>query len=197
MNPAYVIQPTVIYIVGPSSTGKTTLSRALVQRLGIKAPAYITEVARQVMKAKGFSRENVGALEMQMAIMAAQLEREKEARRSCSRIIISDRSAIDALVYAIVTASDEYDAKTRRETLMASLDFQAVLGWYKRAHFVLLAPVSGWLVDDGVRSMDNQLACLEVFRQTMDMLGIRYKEIGEEQRDLEERITSVRNLVNV
>ncbi|TFY59054.1 hypothetical protein EVG20_g7929 [Dentipellis fragilis] len=51
-----------IYIVGPSSTGKTTLCTALATHLGLPSALHITEVARTVMRSTSFTRADVGTL---------------------------------------------------------------------------------------------------------------------------------------
>lgn len=99
-----------IFIIGPSSTGKTTLCTALANELALKPECWITETARHVMRTHGFTRDDVGKLEMQSAITHAQLENEEKGRAYAQamepthRIILSDRSAIDAVVYAVLTS---------------------------------------------------------------------------------------------
>ena len=190
---------TAIYIVGPSSTGKTTLCSALYKTLALEAPSYITEVARNVMRSKGFTREHVGKLEMQEAIMEAQLVAENEGighRASRNQMLLSDRSAIDAIVYAILTSRNQEEADRRREILVASPQFQHALSRYRQSIFVLLTPVPEWLVDDGVRSLDNGQHCLTVFRQVLSELEIQYEEIGENMRRLSDRVEFVMRAAN-
>jgi nicotinamide riboside kinase len=146
---------TAIYVVGPSSTGKTTLCHALAEKLGLKAPAYITEVARTVMREIGCTRKDIGKLAMQTAIMKAQLQREDEGRSQ--QVLLSDRSAIDPIVYAILTSTTEDEAKQRRESLTNLPQFQLALSRYRRSTFLLLTPVPEWVLDDGIRSLDNQV----------------------------------------
>lgn len=90
---------TAIYIVGPSSAGKTTLCNALAASLNLPQKVCISEVARTVMRERGFTRNDVGKLEMQKAIMEAQLKEDRLARRHaieaqgvCRGIVLSDRS---------------------------------------------------------------------------------------------------------
>ena len=192
---------TAIYIVGPSSTGKTTLCSALYKALALDAPSYITEVARKVMRSKGFTREHVGKLEMQEAIMEAQLRAENEGRayvaqRDQSQVLLSDRSAIDAIVYAILTSKNKEDADDRQDTLIGSPQFQLALSQYRQAIFVLLTPVPEWFVDDGVRSLDDGQHCLTIFRQVLSELGIKYKEIGQNTRKLSDRVEFVTRAAN-
>lgn len=53
-----------LYLVGPSSTGKSTLFRAVMEDMGLDPGQCITEVARTVMKNTGFSRETVGYVDL-------------------------------------------------------------------------------------------------------------------------------------
>jgi nicotinamide riboside kinase len=192
---------TAIYIIGPSSTGKTTLCSALSKALALEAPSYITEVARKVMRSKGFTREHVGELEMQEAIMGAQLDAEMEGRvyvaqRAESQTLLSDRSAVDAIAYAILTSKNKEEAEYKRRILVGSPQFQLALSSYRQAIFILLTPVLEWLVDDGVRSMDDGHRCLVVFRQVLSELEIKYEEIGADMKDLSDRVEFVKRAAN-
>ena len=195
---------TAIYVVGPSSSGKTTLCDALAKQLGLPDDVYLTEVARTVMREQGFSRADVHKLEMQQAIVDAHVARDTRAREAALRtvqlgtsrpavprstLILCDRSAIDALVYAKLTSAND-------QALLASASFQTALASYRRAPhstFVLLRPIAEWMHDDGIRSIaEDRERCLEVFRDVLDELGIRYFEIGGSCRMLEERVAFVR-----
>ncbi|KAF7439750.1 hypothetical protein PC9H_000086 [Pleurotus ostreatus] len=180
---------TSIYIVGPSSTGKTTLCRALAEKLGLNSDAIVGEVAREVMRRTGFTRNDVGRLEMQRAIMEAHLL--EEEKKSGARIQLCDRSAIDPIVYALLTAIDEHDAKEKYERLTDSEAFQRALMRYRNAIFVLLAPVQEWLVDDGVRNTENQLEYFGLFKKTLAELDISFHEIGKEMMGLGDRVDRV------
>ncbi|KAL4258027.1 P-loop containing nucleoside triphosphate hydrolase [Pleurotus pulmonarius] len=180
---------TSIYIVGPSSTGKTTLCRALAEKLGLNGDAIVGEVAREVMRRTGFTRNDVGRLEMQRAIMEAHLL-EEEKGLGCS-VQLCDRSAIDPIVYALLTAIDEHDAKEKYERLADSEAFQRALVRYRSAIFVLLGPVQEWLVDDGVRNTENQLEYFGLFKKTLAELDISFYEIGEETMGLGDRVDRV------
>lgn len=166
------MSPVQVYVIGPSSTGKTTLCNALAKSVGLSTRCYITEVARQVMQSKGYTRADVGTMEMQQAIMLAQLEKEADAF-ACARwgnsegLILSDRSGIDPIVYAA---------------------FQMALRRYKEAIFLLLNPVEEWLVDDGVRSLDHHERCIKVFHQVLDKFGLKYQEMGAETKKIEDRV---------
>ncbi|KAJ7022447.1 AAA domain-containing protein [Mycena alexandri] len=178
-----------VYVVGPSSTGKTTLCNALAQRLNLKGPQFVTEVARRVIKALGLGREDIGLLDMQKAIMLAHLERERE--NEGSSIQLCDRSAIDPIVYAIFTAANPADAESRKQVLLDLPEFQQALPRYRESLFVLLAPVKEWMVDDGFRHVGDESEILTIFRSTLSELGIQYREIGTEIRFLPERTAFV------
>ena len=190
---------TEVYIIGPSSTGKTTLCNALAQSLTLRSWCYITETARQIMKRRGFTREDVGKIEMQSAIMLAQQEREEEVRErakgSGETMILSDRSGVDPVVYAVLTATDEHQARQKKNVLVEHPTFQSALKRYRKARFLLLKPVPEWLVDDGVRSLEQHARSFYVFRALLAELGIPYREIGEEMKDLSERVDCVKRWI--
>jgi nicotinamide riboside kinase len=137
---------------------------------------------------------------MQRTIQVTQLERELEARsaarRSAVPMILSDRSAIDPLAYAVVTAANEEDARQRKRILINTPGFQTALQYYKEGVFVLFKPVSEWLVDDGVRSMDDRGQNLDVFRGILRELGIPFIELGEEIKDLQSRVAFVKGFLD-
>ena len=51
-----------LFLVGPSSTGKSTLFHAIVKQMGLDPGQSITEVARTVMRNTSFSRKTVGCV---------------------------------------------------------------------------------------------------------------------------------------
>ena len=137
-------------------------------------------------------------IEMQRTIMKAQLEQEQAARSvadSCAiRMVLSDRSAIDPISYAVQTAANEEDGRERMGVLVDTPEFQTALRQYREGTFVLFNPVQEWLVDDGVRSMDSQ-GQTAVFRGILKELEIPYVELGEEIKDLQARVAFVKALI--
>ena len=99
-----------IFIVGPSSCGKTTLCNALADDLQLKPELYIQEMARVVMAGQGFTRDDIHTYAMQNAIMNAQLRAEKEAVRhqdaKLGVLFLSDRSAVDPVIYAATCGTE-------------------------------------------------------------------------------------------
>ena len=206
---------TSIYVVGPSSTGKTTLCEALFKHFIAESqsqssrnngrsvlPHTISEVARKVMRERQFTRDDVGTLEMQQAILEAQVKAERDALAflaSCDptteieKVLLSDRCTIDALVYTRKFVSeDAYKA------LCETSEFQEALRRYRgeRARgddsthglFILTLPVAEWLIDDGIRNMDEPEAVLEAFRYVLNDLEIPFVELGSEIMELGRRV---------
>ncbi|KZV92821.1 hypothetical protein EXIGLDRAFT_718005 [Exidia glandulosa HHB12029] len=180
---------TSIYVVGPSSSGKTTLCKALAERLQLPPERFVQEVARNVMKATGFSRSTITNLEMQRTILVAQVQAEREALAAPSDapILLCDRSAVDALVYAALGFANGVQ---RQDELIAMPEFKSTLARYRSSLFVLLVPVQAWLVDDGVRQLDRP-ECLDTFRATLRRFDIEVKELGPDCLDLERRVDAV------
>ena len=56
---------------------------------------------------------------------------------------------------------------------------------------VVLNPVEEWREDDGVRSLEDPWAYNTTLFQTLQDLQVQYIEIGEETKDLKERVEHV------
>ncbi|KAF9261345.1 hypothetical protein L218DRAFT_931140 [Marasmius fiardii PR-910] len=192
-----------IYLVGPSSTGKTTLCKAIASHLSLPASIHLSEVARDVIRAGGWTRKDIGLLEMQQRILDAHAEKERQIiektaedgeKRGGGIQLLSDRSAIDPIVYAILT-SNSAEAETDSDALLHSPSFQAVLPMYLSplSEFYLLEPVEEWLKDDGFRHVGDQVESFEIFERLFRDLGIPYQVIPKEMADLDERIRFVLN----
>jgi nicotinamide riboside kinase len=174
-----------VFLVGASSTGKTTLCRALAQETSMH---LVVEIARTVMKEKGFTRNDVATFAMQEAIFDAQVTTQKAALEK-HRSIIADRSAIDPIVYAVLNSSSPEDSQFRLSTLMAKIsNDHKVLEQYRRSLFVLLLPVPAFVHDDGIRSLDMASEVTEKFREILRILRIPFKEIGQETIRLGSRV---------
>ncbi len=135
---------------------------------------------------------------MQRDIMLAHIQSERLAREESSGLILCDRSAIDAVVYAILTASDEQSAIGRRDQLIQMDEFQQILPLYRQSLFFLLEPVEEWIVDDGVRYelRDSKIwECFETFQATLRYLGIEYRLISKENKLISDRVAIVTKLV--
>ncbi|OSX61367.1 hypothetical protein POSPLADRAFT_1046788 [Postia placenta MAD-698-R-SB12] len=183
-----------VFILGPSSSGKTTLCNALVEDLGLDRSRYVTEVARNVMKTHGFTRHDTDTFEMQHTIMMAQLRAEEAVLKRYSENIdfpldiLSDRSAIDPAVYA--GTSTAAGAAERQKRLLNDPAFRAVLPLYQKSTFV-----QDWFEDDGVRSLEDPRVYNTHLFAVMEELGIPFVCIGEERKDIRDRVDFVRELL--
>jgi len=190
-----------VFVLGPSSSGKTTLCDALVRYLDLNRARYVTEVARIVMREHGFSRKDVDTYEMQYAIMTAQLKAEEKALAHSAGtpeddggvVLLSDRSAIDPIVYASTSKSPA--AEDMRRRLMRDREFQDILPLYRKSLFIVLQPVKEWIKDDGVRSLENPWNYNKHLFATLEELNIPYVTIGADLKDLDSRVAFVATLV--
>jgi hypothetical protein len=107
--------------------------------------------------------------------------------------LIIDGTAVDALVYC-----REYVSEDAYKNLCKTLEFQEALwrcGGAKidgnngaRVLFILALPVAEWLIDDGVRNMDEPEAVLEEFRYVLNEWEIPFVELGRDLMELGRRI---------
>lgn len=188
-----------VYIIGPQSTGKTTLVNALVRKLAGDIPV-IKEVARHVLRDKNYSREDVDSSDperrfsLQRDIFAAQIEMENRCLGSEKNIyFLSDRSAIDPIVYLA-----HYSGTEDRSKITSTQDWREVRRRYAdtaKSSIILLLPVIEFLVDDDIRyvakSSEDWHALATSFQEFMKDAKIPYVEIGEECLKIEERVTLI------
>lgn len=186
-----------VYIVGPQSTGKTTLVKALVQRLSGDV-AVIYEIARHVMKEKGYSRIDVDSADMerrfslQNDIFQAQVRKEQSLIES-GIDFVSDRSAIDPLVYLM-----HYSGTEMLERITSTAEWRNVRERYgdaKVSLVFLLMPVEDFLIDDDVRymakSLDDWHSLASSFQRFLREQQISGVELGVECRDIDDRVERV------
>ncbi|RKK10808.1 hypothetical protein BFJ66_g16462 [Fusarium oxysporum f. sp. cepae] len=191
-----------IYIIGPQSTGKTTLVKKLQSELdywpadtSIETPQIISEVARSVLAKHKFSAEDITSstsrcLALQKLILGAQASAEKEALRNSSWFI-SDRSGFDPLVYAKRYVST--DAVVEMQLEPTWMEVKA-----RMANSLIVVCEAGtpWLVDDGVRLMPgSEDEWMQVFRDFCGLLndvGFEYSVVPRTMLDLEKRAEFIR-----
>lgn len=148
------------------------------------------------MKEKGYSRDTISSLQMQEDIMEAHFLLEEESI-AAHPVRVCDRTAIDPIVYAVLTSNDEEEAKRKQDHLTHSANFQKALQRYRESIVILLKPVAEWLIDDGVRSTENQDKCLEIYRQLLAEMDVSYYEFGRELMFLPERVGTVMGLARL
>ncbi len=123
--------------------------------------------------------------------MDAYFHREQELDELEEPIRLFDRSAMDAIVYALLTSKTQEEADARKAFLTSSNNFQKVIDKYRSTDtiVILLAPVTEWLVDDGIRSLESQADCFAMFKELLKSLGVNYHEFGCDMKFLHERVT--------
>ncbi|KAG5661345.1 hypothetical protein KAF25_005467 [Fusarium avenaceum] len=186
-----------IYVIGPQSTGKTTLVNKLRDDLrhwladaAIEPPQIVTEVARTVLTKHKYTANDITSstdrcLELQKLILEAQAAAEKEALLHSSWFI-SDRSGFDPLVYAREYVSPEAVVEMRR--LPAWIEVKTRM---ENSLIVVCEAGTPWLMYDGVRLMpDNEDAWMKLSRDFCDLLdetGFSYCVVPRTMLDLSER----------
>ncbi|KAL4724602.1 hypothetical protein ACLX1H_008044 [Fusarium chlamydosporum] len=166
-----------IYIIGPQSTGKTTIIKKLQSELdhwpadpSVGDPHIISEVARSVLTKHNFSAEDITSspnrcIALQKLILEAQASAENEALQSSSWFI-SDRSGFDPLVYAKRYVSADAVASMQMELAWAQVKV-------RMANSIIVVCEAGtpWLTDDGVRLMPaSDKEWMEVFQDFCGLL---------------------------
>ncbi|KAL6922966.1 hypothetical protein FSHL1_000238 [Fusarium sambucinum] len=187
-----------IYIIGPQSTGKTTLVHKLQDDLQHwpepKKPHVISEVARTVLTKHNYSAHDIQTsptrcLELQQLILEAQAVAERDALET-SRWFISDRSGLDPLVYA-----------KRYVSLEGMQELQQLPVWAeikeRMEHSLIVVCEAGtpWLTDDGVRLMpdsnDEWMAVSHDFCTLLDQLDLKYSILPKTMLDLSRRASFI------
>ena len=191
-----------IYVIGPQSTGKTSLVKQLRSQLGtwlantsIDQPQIISEVARTVLSKHKLTAEDVTASEkrcrtLQRLILEAQAQAEKEGLMKSSWLI-SDRSGVDPLVYAKRFASTKAAAELQRHDAWIELR-----GRMADSLIVVCESGTPWLTDDRVRLMpESEEAWKQLFDDFCELLhdvGLCYVVVPRTMLDLSERADFVR-----
>jgi nicotinamide riboside kinase len=197
-----------VYIIGAQCTGKTTLVNALdaafakdAQRHHPQHPAIIREVAREVLKEKDFSRDDITtsperALQLQKHILDAQHDAEIAASAgNLGPGYICDRSGLDPIVYADLLVGHESSTE-----LLASKAWFELESRMKEAIVILCEAGCHWLTDDGMRLMPTDVEDWGrvdgAFRDLLKARGIGYSVISKDLVDLDKRVGYVRSLIN-
>jgi nicotinamide riboside kinase len=197
-----------LYIIGPQSTGKTTLVNALektfepdADKVTTQQPLVIHEVARTVLKEKGFHRDDITtspkrAFQLQQHILEAQYNAEITACASNkSSWFICDRSGLDPIVYTKCFVGPE-----AVEKLFASDAWRELEVRMKESIVVLCEAGCRWLVDDGVRlmpvDMEEWTRIDAAFRDLLQKRGIGYSIISKDMADIGTRVGYVQALID-
>jgi hypothetical protein len=196
-----------VYIIGAQCTGKTTIVDQLEKDLNDQdrsslgkqqyKPVVIREVARRVLRERGFSRDDISnsparAGRLQELILEAQWKIETSICESVGShsCYISDRSGLDPIVYARVFAE-----KNTAYNMLASKEWQELEGRMRAGIVVLCEAGCSWLQDDGTRLMPDGLESwmrIDVaFRDLLDTCKIDYVVCPKDVTDLSDRVQFV------
>jgi nicotinamide riboside kinase len=200
----------ILYIIGAQSTGKTTLVNALEEHFDLcrspqearpSQPLIIREVARTVLKEKGFNREDITtsptrALQLQKHILDAQHNAECEINVSSTpKWYICDRSGLDPIVYTKYFVGQEASAE-----MLASRSWIELESRMKAGIVILCEAGCHWLKDDGIRLMPNHAdewtRIDDTFRSLLEEREIQYYVLPKDLADLGERVDFVRGLID-
>ncbi|TGJ88065.1 hypothetical protein E0Z10_g685 [Xylaria hypoxylon] len=194
-----------IYIIGSQCTGKTTLVNAICEYFerhpnkhnpiaSAEHPGVIKEVARSVLKNHGFTRGDIRnsqdrALELQRLIIEAQFEAEKSQLGTRSWFI-SDRSAVDPVIYA-----RKYVSKEAADTLAASAKWTEMKDRMAKSLVIVCEAGVDWLMDDGIRLMPldttEWLQLHTEFCLTLANIGLKHHVLPSRIRNTDERVQFV------
>ena len=184
-----------IYLIGPQSTGKTTLTQALQQYYGPETPV-LEEIARSILNQKKYSADSLlsnQCFQMQTDIFDAQFLEEKSFVDQ-GKFFISDRNAVDPIVYAKMYSGNPDDWKH----FCKSPEWKILRSRYKNQEnclVVLMLPITEFLVDDGTRLMPQDLEeWIEIGNQFQEFLKdqcIPFQVLGENYSGIEERVKKV------
>ena len=201
-----------IYIIGPQSTGKTTLVNAIEEAFacgnGIPRnftrtqPAIIREVARTVLKTYNFTRDDIinsptRALRLQELILKAQLEAEEAALHGSpsNAWFISDRSGLDPIVYAKLFVGED-----AAQQMISSDEWKALGERMKNGLVILCEAGCTWLIDDGTRlmpkDMEDWLRVNSAFHEVLETLAIDNILMPKNVSDLQQRVQIVLDAVH-
>lgn len=178
--------PVKLAFVGTSCIGKTTLLEEYGRRLNGRTDAVIVPEAARVFFTDNPSITEKFAKEAQRQVQSLALQQEQEVHNAGARLILCDRSVIDAVVYVRAHGDTEGAAK-----LLDRVSFW--IPTYNK--FLLLNPADVLYKTDDVRQEDEYVrqsfheAYLEFFQES----GIPYELLSG---TLEERIARVDELVN-
>jgi HTH-type transcriptional regulator, transcriptional repressor of NAD biosynthesis genes len=161
-----------VRLVGPESTGKTTLAAALADRF---ETVWVPEASRDLYARKGYRFVYDDVAE----VAWAQLEAEEAAAREANRVLICDTDALTTLVYA-----RHYFGQAPRllERLADERAYAATL---------LCHPDLPWQPDPVRDSPEARAHLFDAFRAELDARGIAYADVtgtGEARTEATARV---------
>jgi len=186
-----------IYIVGAQCTGKTTLADALYTRIlqaHVNLPvSVIKEVARNGLKSQNITRDDIrSGSERAMCFQDSILEAQWQEELNCdtSRMVISDRSGIDPIVFA-----SKFDPQDHAKAMLESRAWEELGERMRHAIVIVCEPVTSWLVDNGVRLMpestEELLEIHQLFCKLLQNVSIDFRVLPASITHVQDRVDFV------
>jgi nicotinamide riboside kinase len=185
---------TGVFLIGPPSSGKTTLLKRLRDMLQGRPIHYVEEVARPVMKEMGIDRSVFNdatparVQAFQARIFARQQPQEMKAFQMLQdgrvELILADRSLLCPLVFGESEKCERNFLDGLRDELDRHYRDRPV-------HFILLPPEAEFQRDDGTRynNFTKVEAMFQLYTAILDQLHLPYTILN--CRDLERRVDAV------
>jgi len=170
-----------ITIMGSHGTGKTTLAKALAEKLNFR---YIHDVVREEAVKKGFTINENTPPEVQLWLLIRQWELETTTPEGW----VADKSLFDYLVYGDLILKDESVKKIIRWFIQRNA----------RYDFVFYLPIEFPMENDGIRSVSPEFreSIDRLFRKCLDEFGVKYIVLsGSPEERIEQALSHIKKSV--
>ena len=166
-----------IVIAGSHGTGKTTLAKALAERLNLN---YIPDIVREEAAPKGFTINENTPMEVQMWLVSRQWELEKTTPESW----IADKSLFDYFIYGGLVLEDKNVKEVIKDIVRRNAKYD----------FVFYLPIEFPMERDGLRSPDSKFheKIDRRFKECLAEFGVKYTVLSG---SVEERVNQAVNCI--
>jgi NadR type nicotinamide-nucleotide adenylyltransferase len=149
-----------VCVVGPESTGKTTLARTLAERFGT---VWVPEYARTLLEPRAAPHETAPVSREDMVPIArGQMASEEALSRNAERVIVSDTDALATLLWSDLLFG-AHDA-----------ELEALASRHVHDLYLLASPDVPYVADSVRYAPDERAAFFERLRGELDRRGRNY-----------------------